>query len=260
MAFVVAAFSTSNARKAAEKWLHGAGHTCVSFDKGAAAVAEAQAGTPDLLLIDTDLADLTVSDICILMSSRADTAGVPIVTCGRTGLVEPAGCLLDDRLLHTTLNQETVLDAVARAVARQAASPAAVLLVEDDDAIAVPLVDGLARYGVRVDRVATGSAALAAPPAAMVLPDLGLPDIDGLEVCRQLRLRSDTPIIMLTARGDETDRVVGLELGADDYLAKPFSLRELVARIRAVGRRTRLAAPAVETARRPEPAVLGRSR
>jgi DNA-binding response OmpR family regulator len=73
----------------------------------------------------------------------------------------------------------------------------------------------------------------------MVLLDLGLPDIDGLEVCRQLRRTGDGPIIMLTARGDEADRVAGLELGADDYLAKPFSVRELVARIRAVNRRAR---------------------
>jgi DNA-binding response OmpR family regulator len=71
----------------------------------------------------------------------------------------------------------------------------------------------------------------------MVLLDLGLPDIDGLEVCRRLRRTGDVPVIMLTARGDECDRVVGLELGADDYLAKPFSLRELVARMRAVSRR-----------------------
>jgi DNA-binding response OmpR family regulator len=73
----------------------------------------------------------------------------------------------------------------------------------------------------------------------MVLLDLGLPDIDGIEVCRRLRRTDDIPLIMLTARGDEADRVLGLELGADDYLAKPFSLRELVARVHAVGRRTR---------------------
>jgi DNA-binding response OmpR family regulator len=73
----------------------------------------------------------------------------------------------------------------------------------------------------------------------MVLLDLGLPDIDGIEVCRQLRRTDDIPLIMLTARGDEADRVLGLELGADDYLAKPFSLRELAARMHAVGRRTR---------------------
>jgi DNA-binding response OmpR family regulator len=114
-----------------------------------------------------------------------------------------------------------------------------VLLVEDDDSIAEPLVDGLARYGMAVQRVATGAEALAAPRAEMVLLDLGLPDIDGIEVCRQLRRTGDIPLIMLTARGDEADRVLGLELGADDYMAKPFSVRELVARMHAVGRRSR---------------------
>ncbi|MFI6701048.1 response regulator transcription factor [Streptomyces sp. NPDC050509] len=119
-----------------------------------------------------------------------------------------------------------------------------VLLVEDDVSIAEPLVDGLARYGFTVQWVCTGDAALDAPRGDMVLLDLGLPDMDGIDVCRELRQDSDVPIIMLTARGTEADRVVGLELGADDYLAKPFSLRELVARIRAVTRRSRMTAPA----------------
>ena len=113
-----------------------------------------------------------------------------------------------------------------------------VLVVEDDDSIAVPLVKGLEREGFLVERVATGAAALAAAPADMVLLDLGLPDIDGYEVCRRLRAVSDVPIIVVTARGEEVDRVIGLELGADDYLVKPFGLRELVARIRAVARRS----------------------
>ncbi|MEV6598600.1 response regulator transcription factor [Actinoplanes sp. NPDC051346] len=122
-----------------------------------------------------------------------------------------------------------------------------VLLVEDDDSIAEPLTAGLSRYGMTVNRVATGTEALAAPRAEMVLLDLGLPDIDGIEVCRRLRRSDDIPLIMLTARGDEADRVIGLELGADDYLAKPFSIRELVARMHAVGRRTRpVAAPRSE--------------
>jgi DNA-binding response OmpR family regulator len=114
-----------------------------------------------------------------------------------------------------------------------------VLLVEDDDSIAEPLIDGLARYGIATRHVATGAAALAAPPGDFVLLDLGLPDIDGIDVCRRLRARGDVPIIMLTARGDEADRVLGLEIGADDYVAKPFSTRELVARMRAIGRRMR---------------------
>jgi two-component system, OmpR family, response regulator RegX3 len=120
-----------------------------------------------------------------------------------------------------------------------------VLVVEDDDSIAEPLVTGLRRESFVVERVATGAAALAAAPADMVLLDLGLPDIDGYEVCRRLRAVSDVPIIVVTARGQEVDRVVGLELGADDYLVKPFGLRELIARIRAVARRseTRVVAP-----------------
>jgi DNA-binding response OmpR family regulator len=88
-----------------------------------------------------------------------------------------------------------------------------------------------------VTRVATGQAALDAPKPDLVLLDLRLPDLDGYEVCRRLRARSDVPIIVVTAKGEEVDRVVGLELGADDYVVKPFGLRELVARMRAVLRR-----------------------
>jgi two-component system, OmpR family, response regulator RegX3 len=120
------------------------------------------------------------------------------------------------------------------------------LVVEDDDAIAAPLVAGLEREGFTVTRVATGGEALAAAGAEAVLLDLGLPDIDGFEVCRRLRARSDVPILVITARGEEVDRVVGLELGADDYLVKPFGFRELVARIRAV---TRRAAPSGDVSR-----------
>jgi DNA-binding response OmpR family regulator len=112
------------------------------------------------------------------------------------------------------------------------------LVVEDEDAIAEPLVDGLRREGFAVERAATGGAALEAAPADLVLLDLRLPDVDGLDVCRRMRERSDVPIIVVTARGEEADRVVGLELGADDYVVKPYGLRELIARIRAVARRT----------------------
>jgi DNA-binding response OmpR family regulator len=112
-----------------------------------------------------------------------------------------------------------------------------VLIVEDEDAIAEPLAEGLRREGYEVFRAATGREALDAAPADVVLLDIRLPDIDGYEVCRQLRARSSVPIIMVTAKGEEVDRVVGLELGADDYVVKPFGLRELVARIRAVTRR-----------------------
>ncbi|MDO8391554.1 MAG: response regulator transcription factor [Actinomycetota bacterium] len=113
-----------------------------------------------------------------------------------------------------------------------------ILLVEDDRSIADSVVEGLTAEGFEVAHAANGAAALAASGYDMVLLDLGLPDMDGRDVCRQLRQRTTAPIIMLTARAEEFDRVLGLELGADDYVTKPFSFRELVARIRAVGRRT----------------------
>jgi DNA-binding response OmpR family regulator len=118
-----------------------------------------------------------------------------------------------------------------------------VLVVEDDPAIGEPLATGLRREGFEVTVVQTAAAALSAPPADLVLLDLGLPDARGFDVCRQLRARSTVPIIIVTARDDETDRVVGLELGADDYVVKPFGFRELVARIRAVSRRSISASP-----------------
>src|SRR3954466_10158344 len=125
-----------------------------------------------------------------------------------------------------------------------------VLIVEDDDAIATPLAKGLEREGFDVERVETGRAALERATEAaydVVLLDLGLPDRDGFDVCRELRAKSDVPIIVVTARSEEVDRVVGLELGADDYNVQPFGLRELVARIRAVVRR-RTPAAADDTA------------
>jgi two-component system response regulator RegX3 len=113
-----------------------------------------------------------------------------------------------------------------------------VLIVEDEDAIAEPLADGLRREGFEVERAATGAEALAATEPDLVLLDLRLPDADGLDVCRTLRSRSNVPIIMVTAKGEEVDKVVGLEIGADDYIVKPFGFRELLARIHAVARRT----------------------
>ncbi len=112
------------------------------------------------------------------------------------------------------------------------------LLVEDDPTISEPLADGLRREGFEVVLAATGAEALAASPVDLVLLDLGLPDLEGRVVCRELRAVSAVPIIVVTARSDEIDRVVLLELGADDYVVKPFGFRELVARIRAVLRRT----------------------
>jgi DNA-binding response OmpR family regulator len=119
--------------------------------------------------------------------------------------------------------------------------PVLVLLVEDDASIAAPLAKGLTREGLDVERMTRGQQLLervgVAPAPDIVLLDLGLPDLDGFEVCRELRARSDVPVIVVTARGEEVDRVIGLELGADDYIVKPFGFRELLARIRAVTRR-----------------------
>jgi DNA-binding response OmpR family regulator len=113
------------------------------------------------------------------------------------------------------------------------------LVVEDDDTIGVPLVEGLEREGFAPTRVRLGIEAVAeAGGADLVLLDLGLPDLDGGEVCRRIRARTDVPIIVVTAREDELERVRLLEMGADDYVVKPFGFRELVARIRAVRRRT----------------------
>src|SRR5260370_24962294 len=112
-----------------------------------------------------------------------------------------------------------------------------VLLVEDDLTIASPLVRGLEREGFAVSHAEGGAdvkGALEAHPPDVVLLDLGLPDVDGFELCRTLRAGSAVPIIVVTPRGEEVDRVVGLELGADDYVVKPFRVRQPVARIRAL--------------------------
>lgn len=111
------------------------------------------------------------------------------------------------------------------------------LVVEDDASIGEPLTEALQREGFAATWVTTGADALAAEPADLVLLDLGLPDLDGREVCRRIRDRDAVPIIVLTARDDEIERVLLLEMGADDYVLKPFGFRELVARIRAVHRR-----------------------
>lgn len=124
-----------------------------------------------------------------------------------------------------------------------------VLVVEDEPDIRGLIVYHLSREGFRCRTAATGTAALAevrASPPDLVVLDLMLPDLDGREVCRRLRADPTTatlPLIMLTARADEVDRVVGLELGADDYVTKPFSPKELVARVRAVMRRAKTLPP-----------------
>lgn len=134
-----------------------------------------------------------------------------------------------------------------------------VLVVEDDLGIAESLREGLERQGFAVAHTASGRAAIdLAPDAELILLDLGLPDLDGKEVCRQIRTTSRVPIIVLTARGDEIDRVVLLELGADDYLVKPFGFRELVARIGAVTRRTNQGAAPAPAAQRIGPLTIDR--
>jgi DNA-binding response OmpR family regulator len=124
-----------------------------------------------------------------------------------------------------------------------------ILVVEDDHRVARGLTKALARAGFDVSRVMTAADALTAEPADIVLLDLGLPDGDGLQVCRELRRRHHCGVIMLTARAEPRDRVLGLRTGADDYVVKPFGLEELLARIDAVARRTR--------ADRARPASLG---
>jgi len=125
-----------------------------------------------------------------------------------------------------------------------------VLLVEDDQTLAAAVRYNLERAGLTCLLAADGVRALELARRErpdVVLLDLMLPGMDGLEVCRRLRAESTVPILMLTARAEETDRVVGLEVGADDYITKPFSMRELVARVRATLRRTQFVAPTPRT-------------
>ena len=126
-----------------------------------------------------------------------------------------------------------------------------ILIVEDEQAIADSIAYALRTDGFTPRHVMLGEQALAILRSAsetdtapqLVVLDIGLPDMSGLEACRRLRQFSDVPVIFLTARSDEIDRIVGLEIGADDYVTKPFSPRELVARIRVILRRARLPRP-----------------
>ena len=126
-----------------------------------------------------------------------------------------------------------------------------ILIVDDDPELRRLLADYLGRNGLRVSEAGDGTAmhaALAAGGIELVILDLMLPGEDGLSLCRSLRARSALPVIMLTARGDDTDRIVGLEMGADDYLPKPFNPRELLARIRSVLLRAQNPGPAANPA------------
>ena len=118
--------------------------------------------------------------------------------------------------------------------------PSSILVVEDESSIASFVALYLKKAGYAVRTAATGGEALqhvAAEQPALVVLDLNLPDIDGIEVCRRIRKTGDVPIIMLTARDEDVDKIIGLEVGADDYLTKPFNPRELVARVKSVLRR-----------------------
>ncbi|MFN3687063.1 response regulator [Salinarimonas sp.] len=136
-----------------------------------------------------------------------------------------------------------------------------ILIVDDDARLSAMLRDYLAQNGYAARLAGTGQAGLAEaarrPPAAILL-DVMLPDLDGFEILRRLRASSDVPVLMLTAKGDETDRIVGLEIGADDYLPKPFNPRELLARLRAVLRRRQGALSGLSAQAGPAPLVFGR--
>ncbi len=150
------------------------------------------------------------------------------------------------------MNEATTIE---HAVPNDTHTGATVLVVDDEPIVREVVATYLRREGYRTLEAADGLSARdlieRAPPALVVL-DLMLPGMDGLELCRWIRARSDVPVIMLTARGEEADRLVGLDLGADDYVTKPFSPRELVARVRTVLRR----APRAPAARRIEAGPL----
>ncbi len=157
------------------------------------------------------------------------TERIFVAKCGeRAGRYSTSQCRLR-RLLETDEN-------------RAMEKPDHILIVDDDAEIRRLLAAYLAKNGLRASAVPDGRAmwkALDAGPVDLIVLDLMLPGEDGLTLCRNLRARSDVPVIMLTARGEETDRIVGLEMGADDYLPKPFSARELLSRIKAILRRAR---------------------
>jgi DNA-binding response OmpR family regulator len=128
-------------------------------------------------------------------------------------------------------------------VVKTSPAPPLILIVEDESSIASFVAMYLKKAGFGVKVAASGTEALtqalaASPPPSLIILDLMLPDLDGIEVCRRIRQRSEMPILMLTARDDDVDKIIGLEVGADDYLTKPFNPRELVARVKSVLRRS----------------------
>ena len=134
-----------------------------------------------------------------------------------------------------------------------------ILLIDDDVQLGPPLASYLARYDLQLEAAllpSAGLARLAAGGIDAVILDVMLPEMDGFELCRRIRRDSDIPVLMLTARGELSDRVVGLELGADDYLPKPFEPRELAARLTTILRRTRAGAAEADPGRQPAPALL----
>src|SRR3990167_8736697 len=134
-----------------------------------------------------------------------------------------------------------------------------ILIVDDDPHIRQLLAFALTKAGLEAREAEDGEAALAAVaanPPDLVILDINMPKLDGLEVCRRLRAKGDLPILFLSSRDDEIDRVLGIELGGDDYVVKPFSPREVVARVQAILRRTRTAKPAAE----PSAATLSHGR
>ncbi|MFF8402564.1 response regulator transcription factor [Streptomyces sp. NPDC014846] len=150
--------------------------------------------------------------------------------------------LLESRPEHHQSNRPAAASAppAFRAQATSPEGPLRVLVVENDARAADALLKGLVRQSYAARGVATGTEALRAHrDADLILLDLDLPDLDGLEVCRGIRAISNTPIIAVTARGSELDRVLGLQAGSDDYLVKPYGFRELLARMEAVMRRVR---------------------
>jgi two-component system phosphate regulon response regulator OmpR len=129
---------------------------------------------------------------------------------------------------------------MARSLGSSCMADERILLIDDDEKLTAMLAEYLEKHGFRAQSSASPRAALRLverQPPDLVILDVMMPEMDGLEVCREIRRTSQVPILMLTARGDEADRIVGLELGADDYLAKPFNPRELVARVRSILRR-----------------------